>query len=353
LDLVKARVETELWDKNEGWLVARDGNAYYASLRSRRSPGITRTDSLGRFKISYPDQAPVKLRFIKEADAAGHGFFDGESAWGTTPNYYRIIMEAADYMVKEADILALLPDWEAYSYSVGKAHDVNYPACYYLGEENEALRGYSLHEIPDEHINCNTFSQAIITQAWFLRYPQFRWSKENWEGFTILDVPGFDPFGPMTESLRSDGQVFMAVMVDISDNQPPPRWSLIQGWNIWDWKSSDGKPAKKEKDGHSFIIIDHHPGTDKILTIEANKGYRIDGVGMRSIGNLSGQKQNGLITPNKDRLWVEKPLPTWQKTKGDYCALADTAHNPNNQPNPIGIVRLKVYDLQWSGAEVL
>jgi hypothetical protein len=158
----------------------------------------------------------------------------------------------------------------------------------------------------------------------------------------------------MTETLRGDGSIAMAILVDISENRPPPRWSLIQGWSKWAPVSDDQKTAKAGSiAGHSFIIVDHHPGTDKLITIEANHGYNLNGIGMRCLGNISGQKHSGIITPNMDRLWIEKDTVTWQETKQSYSALADTAHNPNGRANPVGIARLKVYDLQWSGAEVL
>jgi hypothetical protein len=359
LDLVKISVETALWDKNEGWIIAREGDTYYANLISQSGIEVAKTDNQGKFKVVYPEKAPIKLRFVKEANAKGEGFFDAESTWGKPPNYYKVIMEAADYMAKEADILALLPDWENYVYSAAWA--ANYPAAYYLGENNEDRRGYELDEVANQEIACNSFTQALITEAWFRKYPQLRWSLDNWRGFIIEnvwdeanDTVGFDPFGPMTETLRGDGKITMAVLADISDNMPPPKWSLIQGWSTWAPTSADNERADDGTiAGHSFIIIDHQRSSDKILTLEANSAYSLNGVGMRSIGNINGQKVNGIITPKKDRLWLEKAVVTWQATKQTYSAHSDAGHNPNNKVNPVGIVRLKVYDLRWSGAEVL
>ncbi len=355
------------WVNNEaqtlqGWIVTRDGATYYAGLATDSLKSATKTDANGKFHVDYYKAMPIKLRFVKEADAQGNGYFDGEGAWGKVPNYSRIEMQAADHMIKEADIIALLPDWVNYVYS--DAWNANYPSNYYLGEDNEKLRKYHLTEVAKLEICCNAFTQALITEAWFLRYPELRWSYSNWEGHTIPNVWdaqkdqfASDPFGPMTETLRSDGKVTMSTLVDISKGQPPPRWSLIQGWAVWAPTTKDHQTAEAGSiSGHSFIIVDYHPGTGSVLTIEANhaeKKYKLNGVGSRGIGNVSTQLRNGVITPNVDRVWIEKGTPTWQQTTAAYNKLADPDHNPYGLINPLGIVRLKVYDLQWSGAEML
>lgn len=363
LALVKVRVETSLWQKHEGWIVARDGDSYYANLISRSSFDVARTNNLGQFKVTYNDAAPVKLRFVKEADASGRGYFDGESSWGQAPSYYKVTMQAADYMIKESEILVLLPDWEGYVYSAAWA--ANYPNEYYLGSDHDDLRGYDLDEPTGQEIACNSFTQALITEAWFRRYPQLRWSFDNWRGHIIVNVwdstantVGFDPYGPMAETLQGDGTVTMSVPVDINDGRLPPRWSLVQGWSTWAPTSANGQSADAGTiAGHSFIVVDCQPDTGKLLTLEANSGYDLNGVGFRRIGNISNEKVSEIITPNRDRLWIEKEVVTWDETLTTYGRSAEAFTAPTCNPivtvNPIGIVRLKVYDLKWSGAEVL
>ncbi len=343
LDLVKVSVVTDLWDKDEGWIIAREGDTYYANLISVRRYEETVTDNVGKFKILYLEKAPIKLRFIKEADANGNGYFDGETGWGMVPNYFKVVMQAADHMVKEDDLIALLPDWEGYVYSI--PWNANFPSNYYLGEDNEAVRGFHITEVDNLEIACNSFSQAMVTEAWFRRYPLLHWRLANYIDYMNIGA-GFDPFGSMTETLNGDGTITMATQVDISENRPPPDWSLIQGWRSWSEANHSGT-------GHSFIIVDHHPGTGRVLTIEANHDFLLNGVGFRCVGNVEDQKHADFIIPNVDRLWIEKDTVTWQETKDLYDALGDSAHNPNNQENPIGIVRLKVYDCHWSGAEVM
>jgi hypothetical protein len=103
--------------------------------------------------------------------------------------------------------------------------------------------------------------------------------------------------------------------------------------------------------------VDCQPDTGKLLTLEANSGYGLNGVGFRRIGNISNEKVSEIITPNRDRLWIEKEVVTWDETLTTYGRSAEAFTAPTCNPivtvNPIGIVRLKIYDLKWSGAEVL
>lgn len=38
--------------------------------------------------------------------------------------------------------------------------------------------------------------------------------------------------------------------------------------------------------GHTFLIVDHHGPTDRVLTLESNSYYKLNGVGFRVIGYL-------------------------------------------------------------------
>ena len=61
-----------------------------------------------------------------------------------------------------------------------------------------------------------------------------------------------DYYSPVTALIESN----MAIEIDI-DTLPPP-WTLVQGW--------DDAFAK----GHSFLIIDVHPETRRVLVLESN-----------------------------------------------------------------------------------
>jgi hypothetical protein len=153
-------------------------------------------------------------------------------------------------------------------------------------------------------------------------------------------------------SIEITGSVFPAISIDLSGvDALPPAWSVVEGAN--------NGPK------HNFFIVDTHPVTKKILTLEANDSnfYNLNGPGFRTMGilgtdsilkwktttnpetNYSGDidihQVNNKIEPNNDLHWTEKVKVTWDETK--------TAYPDQDGANPTGIVRLKLCDLQWAG----
>ena len=57
--------------------------------------------------------------------------------------------------------------------------------------------------------------------------------------------------------------------------------------------------------GHSLIVLVHDQDTDKILTLESNSYYNIDGAGWGGIGNLRD-------VPNPGPDWKDKTNQTWK-----------------------------------------
>jgi len=152
-------------------------------------------------------------------------------------------------------------------------------------------------------------------------------------------------------SIEITGSVFPAISIDLSGvDALPPAWSVVEGAN--------NGPK------HNFFIVDTHPVTKKILTLEANDSnmYNLNGPGFRTMGilgndsilkwktttnpetNYSGDidnhQVNNNIEPNKNLHWTEKVKVTWDETK--------TAYPDQDGTNPTGIVRLKICDLQWA-----
>jgi len=66
--------------------------------------------------------------------------------------------------------------------------------------------------------------------------------------------------------------------------------------------------------GHSLIVVDYDPETDKILTLESNSAYGLNGCGWGEIGNL-----RDVFNPGPD--WTKKVTQTWQSRFGSKVAL--------------------------------
>lgn len=66
--------------------------------------------------------------------------------------------------------------------------------------------------------------------------------------------------------------------------------------------------------GHSLIVVDYDEETDKILTLESNSAYGLDGCGWGQIGNL-----RDVFNPGPD--WAKKVTQTWQSRFGSKVAL--------------------------------
>ncbi|WP_233583153.1 hypothetical protein [Corallococcus sp. CA053C] len=65
--------------------------------------------------------------------------------------------------------------------------------------------------------------------------------------------------------------------------------------------------------GHTFLVVDFHPETDKVLVLESNAAFRLDGVGFRGLGNL---RDVGLQPPAD--WWMRSEVWTWRRICSTY-----------------------------------
>jgi hypothetical protein len=105
-----------------------------------------------------------------------------------------------------------------------------------------------------------------------------------------------DFYSPVTACVGAQ----MADAVPDPGGAPHP-WTLVQGWRH-QWRN-----------GHTLIIVDHHVETDRILALESNSGYRLDGVGFRALGSL--RDLNG--TPPAD-WWDDSRSWIWERFCSTY-----------------------------------
>jgi len=156
------------------------------------------------------------------------------------------------------------------------------------------IRGVSLPMAPPYTNNCCTFVEALVIQAWQAYFPEKSWSPSLHHQMMIMSRD--DYYSPVTALIESE----IARSVSNHDSIPAP-WSVIQGWRE-QWRG-----------GHTFIVVDHDPASDRVLTLECNSSYGLDGVGFRALGNL--RDFGGKPPP---RWWEVEDLWTWQRICGTY-----------------------------------
>ena len=152
--------------------------------------------------------------------------------------------------------------------------------------------GVSLKRIGYETSNCVLFTSWIISAA----FDGVSFVKDQWSQWMVSAAPPnplpIPAYGPR-----------VCLDWDIATTSPGEGMYLIQYFT-------------KSGGGHSMLVIDHDPETDKILTLESNNAYKLNGVGWADIGNLRDVPNPG---PRKE--WTRKVKQTWQSRFGDKIAV--------------------------------
>lgn len=186
-----------------------------------------------------------------------------------------------EFSIDEKSITDLLPSFYDYAYDLDRAR---YP--FMLGSFNVPLA-------PPNQNNCCTFVEALLAKAWENSKDDFSWGMNEHRQMMIFSANDF--YSPITCLVNAD----MAAAVEDHDQSPHP-WTVIQGWR------------KQWTSGHTFIILNHHVETDRVLTLESNSAYKLNGIGYRMIGNLNDFKSPPENWWQNDQLW------TWQRIKSIY-----------------------------------
>jgi len=184
--------------------------------------------------------------------------------------------------VDEDALVSLLPQFEQFTYTPDEAR---YPYT---------LPGVGLPQAPPAQNNCCTFVEALLVKAWADTHNGFEWSPQRHGQMMIFSND--DYYSPVTAVVESELGVSVA-----DPDSPPHPWALIQGWR------------RQWRGGHTFIIVDHHEPTDRVLTLESNSAFHLNGVGFRAISNL---RDAGGRPP--ENWWERIDLWTWEKIQATY-----------------------------------
>ena len=185
------------------------------------------------------------------------------------------------YAIEEKALTRLLPAFNSFTYDL---HSPTYPF---------QLSGCNLPQSPPHQNNCCTFVEALVVKAWEDSINNFSWNTSCHHQMMIMSKN--DYFSPITCLIEQK----MALAVDDEDQVPKP-WTVIQGWkNQW-------------SGGHTFIVVAYDSLTDRVLTLESNSAFKLNGVGYRMIGSFANYPKPSEFWPQNDELW------TWSKIKSVY-----------------------------------
>lgn len=202
--------------------------------------------------------------------------------------------------VPESALSALLPVFSDYTYNF---QSVRYPW---------AIPGVSLPLAPPKLINCCTFVEALVVRAWANTHgAAFLWNSRRHSQMMIST--GDDLFSPVTAVIESE------MGTAVPAGQPPTAWCVAQGW-------------RTSTSGHTFIILARHAPSDRVLTLEANQAYSLNGVGYRKLGNL--RDFPGCRPPA--RWWENSAAPLWRDIVATYA-------------NGLKLAKLNVLGPSWAG----
>ncbi|MEL6538823.1 MAG: hypothetical protein AAFQ98_25630, partial [Bacteroidota bacterium] len=199
----------------------------------------------------------------------------------------------------EAVLVETLVPFLPYEYDLDKAY---YPF---------PLPGIKVPQGPPLQNNCCTLVEGLTVGAWAKANPGFKWSSAQHGQMMIYSADDF--FSPVTALVDAG----MAIAVSDPDEAPNP-WTVVQGWRS-QWRG-----------GHTFMIVAHHAPTDRVLTLESNASYKMNGPGFRQLG--SARDFGGNPPAN---WWENDKLFTWERIKATYRYREQCW--------------LKVNNLRWAG----
>ncbi|NPC70280.1 hypothetical protein HPP05_11040 [Corallococcus exiguus] len=192
--------------------------------------------------------------------------------------------------VPEEKLVELLKDFTAYRYDLDHAF---YPW---------PLPGIRVALAPPQKNNCCTFVEALTVKAFSdVHGAAFTWDARRHRQMMIASTE--DLFSPVTAAIESG----MALLPP-SEASPPHPWTLIQGWR------------KQWDSGHTFLVVDHHVETDKVLVLESNAYEGLNGVGFRNLGNLRDLGVDLLGDKPLGDWWKQSDVWTWRRICSTYLS---------------------------------
>jgi hypothetical protein len=327
-DIVKVNKFPGELISNEGWVVARSGDNYHAHLLSNLEEDVERTDSNGEFALAVSEFQPYKIRTVR-APVGEDGYFDGETeTWILPPRQgLNISMEPAKNLIIESEIVKWLNEFKGFDYRPSGT-TAKYPASLRIHDF-----GLNLPKAPPKKNDCCSFVEGLLISAWKDKYEdEFDFSLSQHKEMMIIGVDA-DKYGPVTTAIELGMAEGPGIAGDDVKTLPRP-WMIVQGWEYANYTG-----------GHTFIVLDTHQETGKVLTLESSNATsdKLNGPGFRWMGSIDDFIEDDDIAPNREKCWPQNhEIKAWEEWLGKRFNYKF-----------VKMARLKVYDLRWARRPIL
>jgi hypothetical protein len=178
--------------------------------------------------------------------------------------------------VKERDVLRLVDAFRGWSYS---RTDVGFPWPL------PRVRLPLVSQGAPRATNCCAFLAALLVNAFRPDY--------DLDHHTAWMIAGADVFGPISSAIE------LGLARPLAPEEWPGSWRLCQGWR------ADGG-------GHTFVVV-RTEEDGRVLVLEANRAFLLNGVGYRDVGPRWGLGE--AMLPAASATW------TWARLQSYYPAL--------------------------------
>lgn len=268
----------------QGWVRSRARTRHDALLHDEpvaAPPGATAAD--GTFSVEVPDGGPAdQLYRLRTSDAA---HMDGESVRGYAALQFQISTAPVADPMPERRLVNPLHQFDGWTYTPRRDPRDLASARFipqYPWDIGVAIRLDTDHPVPATYDDCCSFVEAVLVRA----------AKDT-------PVPGFT-WGDADHSramIRDAGQRFSSVEVlqdrglaDAADpGELPGPWTVFQVWGA--------------RGGHTLLVVDVHAETGRLLTLESNCAFGLNGPGFRRLGGVSGYLRTNYRCPNEDYIY--------------------------------------------------
>jgi rubredoxin len=265
----------------QGWVCSRWRITHYALLHDEPLPTTgPPTGADGRFVVEAEVEAPVGQLYRLRAVHQGHRDTDGPRAAAQVD--VPMAAEPLAGPVAEARLVDLLHYFEGWFYSPMKDpnnSDAGRYVSQYPYDIGISIRLDKPHPPRTTYDDCCTFVEALLVRAWRdAGIANFTWGKADHEKAIIGQ--GRDRF----DSVRVLEEKGMAEPID-ADELPPP-WTAVQTWHTVQVVNKKTKQRQDVPRGHTLLVVDVHPDTGRLLTLESNMAFGLNGPGFRSVGGV-------------------------------------------------------------------